>query len=779
MSYNKLSNRFNTLNISQNSTGSAIVEDINKKLIFTNNFKLSDKIDTETPQIDKILIDADTMYVSGGFILQNESTINNLKLTSDDSQLILSSNLDNTINYSSIYLDLNKDIFLSNSIGNILISGNLNVNGTTNFINQVTGSIIYTSEVEEFANRLIKNKGGNILIDVVADENGHKNYEISNSTTQTAGIQYKGITYLSNDINKCVNGNGSYVNNKDIFVLKGNDYNQLESIWYQFEDSSTSSLVEKGTSQSGELSLSFGIYKGISNINNESNSILKYQTLPQVIILRPGNDVDNKDNYFSGDSYSIKIKNNDIPFLNNSTTPPSNLSSLFILDITNQNFINNLQKGFKWNILLDEFDSNVILEKIETNSAYGPNVKSLRTMFSTVVNSFGPILYRYIQYLPWSYLNNKNYKNGFLRKLFKFGYVYPANISSGANKSTLGPKLNLNYDPNNYFQKIPYIRFDAGTDQTIAATTSVGQTIDSNNLNGVIISMMQRTTNSGMQYIIIAQDFIPDNNFYFYVHLNISTTNFNNLILRKDLGLINNVRQYQNLISIGRRNTAATQNKQKLFVTDLLTNTDIFSLDDPPNGSSSALIKIFYNASTNKWSTYSPVVIPDSNPQIQVMSPEHHSKLAYDFGGLEYPTLLAVELPENHTILNTEEFKNPNGDYMFKHKNSCDFYLWGNKNNISSVDFKYKDLYMNGGWLRIDDENNIPYNQTEKKFVSTVVDPNTGVIDSSKNYEFKKVYKNLFLIVANTVINENNCFNFKKYSNFNLVYIGDNKWIIN
>jgi len=755
MSYNKLSNRFNTLNISQNSTGSAIVEDVNKKLIFTNNFKLSDKIDIEIPQIDKILIDADTMYVSGGFILQNESTINNLKLTSDDSQLILSSNLDNTINYSSIYLDLNKDIFLSNSIGNILISGNLNVNGTTNFINQVTGSTIYTSEVEEFANRLIKNKGGNILIDIVADENGHKNYEISNSTTQTAGIQYKGITYLSNDINKCVNGNGSYVNNKDIFVLKGNDYNQLESMYYQIE----SSLVEKTARyQPGELSLSFGMYKGISNVTNESNSILKYQTIPQAIILRPGNDVDNKDNYFSGDSYSIKIKNNDIPFLNNSTNPPSNLSSLFVLDMTNQNFINNLQKGFKWNILLDEFDSNVILEKVETNPAYGPNDPngSALATFSTIVNNFGPALFRYIQYLPWSYLNNKNYKIKSLKKLFKFGYVYPSTWSENQDKRAYGPKLNLNYDPNNYFQKNPYFRFDLGWYNS-NSTVSTGIYLNNNNLNGLIIFLVRRGNNSGMQYITIAKDFTPVDNFYFYIHFNFVSGLFSNLVLRKET----------NVVIAG-----------KIQYTDILKI--IYNPSDPLLQLSDGLFKIFYNASTDTWSINpNNIVIPDSNPILLTANPENYSGLSYDFGGLEYPTLLAVELPENHTILNTEEFKNPNGDYMFKHKNSCDFYLWGNKNNISSVDFKYKDLYMNGGWLRIDDENNIPYNQTEKKFVSTVVDPNTGVIDSSKNYEFKKVYKNLFLIVANTVINENNCFNFKKYSNFNLVYIGDNKWIIN
>lgn len=760
MSYNKLSNQFNILNNLQSSTGSAIIEDVNKRLIFTNNFKISDKIDKNIPQIDKILIDSDTMYVSGGILLQNESTTSNLKLLTNTSKLIFSSSNNNSTINTSLYIDSNSNTFLSNSLGNIIISGNMYINGTTNFLNEVTGSIIYLTNTENVSNQIIKNKGGNINIDIEVDVQNNKNYKIKGSTLVNQNL-YKGITYLSNDINKCVNSNGTYAINKDIFVLKGNEYNQIEIDTKLNVATSTNNPTFGLALANPPSELASNTVPAYGNYLKEHilSAGPKYDLIPQAIIIRPGNDIDNIESYFIGDSHSIKIKNNDIPFFND--TNNQSLSSLYILDMTNQNFINSLQKGFKWNILLDDFDSNAIITKYETNTG-------LRTSWKTTtpINKTGD--FKYINYLPWGFLDNTNYINkSKLEKLYRFGLLLGSQSVESVSP-TITSFLDINtFSSRSLIKNITYI--SNGWQQTGGPIT-VQVTSTSNNQLYCIYNRTPATpaTNRGITNRIM-NTFKVENNSFFIQLMNNTIRSYTIDQQYNPQIIINNIESYQTIYTYGFKKIGTNT---YFFILDNLTNIekqiDVTSMSTVTYD---WLLKFTWK---NGKLIHSEPITNTNNSNLNYFNPDNYNDLAFDFGGLEYPTLFAVELPIGHTILNTEEWRiSPQNDYVFKHKNSCDFYLWGDKANLTSNVLSYKDLYIKGGWLRINDDSNLPFGQTEKKESSY-----TGN-DSIKNYEFKKAYKNLFLITANTVYNANDCFNWKKYSIFSLVYLGDNKWIIN
>ena len=96
------------------------------------------------------------------------------------------------------------------------------------------------------------------------------------------------ITYLSNKKEYCLNKNAiNYEYNKDIFVVKGNNYPQFT--W-------NNNLLNTNTS---DISNFLGNIWSNNNKNlSNPSSYSKYKNIPQCIILRPGNDKDNIDTYF-------------------------------------------------------------------------------------------------------------------------------------------------------------------------------------------------------------------------------------------------------------------------------------------------------------------------------------------------------------------------------------------------------------------------------------------------------------------------------------------------
>ena len=774
MAYNRISNQSYYFN--NNVTGSNLIVSGNK-LTFTNNFLISDVIDQNLQnEINNIQIKNDTLFLSSSLILQSGSVLTGITLLNTGSRLIFSNSIDSIpVSYLGLTdLLTDENIILKNVSGSIFISGNISSNNDTFFNNQVSGSIIYIDENEQ--NLLLKSNGGGLTINVVTESvYNDKYYEISsgisnssnNVNALTSLNTLINITYLSNKKEYCLNKNAiNYEDNKDIFVVKGNNYPQFT--W-------NNNLLNTNTS---DISNFLGNIWSNNNKNlSNPSSYSKYKNIPQCIILRPGNDKDNIDTYFSGDAHYIKIKNDDNVYPGETNINNENLSSLFILDLTNPNYVNELQRGFKWEILLDNFKNSVFNIKTNETSSILPGTlfTNLENASFTATTPINVSNFLYTNYIPWEYNSNIdsidiNYPIGNGSILNPIANPNLVNIkkATGAaypdlTKYTNGQIFNGFFDsPTN---TIPY-KYIIGPYRNIGAGTFfINESLVKSSVN--LIYLHAYSTNLGVNLLTPLNPIAGD---FFYVQILQDNTD----ITRSHIKIKNNDNTL-NLFDLYYKKTPINSYTMKIKKYDLTNQNTTYEYTNvtpttPSVKPVDCTFRFEYNGT--EWIS-NDFILNDTTRSVNPNKPLFYQDFAFDFGGLQYPTLFAVELPPGHYITDFSNTKQTswNGHNIYTHKNNNDFYLWGDKTNFESWQSNLTNpssWKLNGGWLR---SLTLPNSQVEKKEVVTL--PNVP------SWFFKKIYKNFYLVVANTALNANLGFNWSNsFSNFQLVYIGNNEWII-
>ena len=622
MAYNKILNNFklNQNNILNDNT----LHSTNNSFDFTDHFK--------------------PININNSIIFQNNDI-----LVNENINLLQESNI-NEINTPSLYLNQNIGIKLlntndlsifNNSLTNnrIILNSNVNIENELFITGNIYSSISYTSS--DRTNKIIRSLNGGVAVEIVKD-GLYDYFKIGLSNIDNASNSFNSsvnITFLSNNKSFNIQNGIEYSNNLDInFLTSDVSIPQI--------DFSNTLLPSATTSLNTTLTTFYG-----TNALNSPNVFNVKKTLsntPNCTILRPCNDINNKDFYFTGDSHCILIENNKDQFdlLNG-----KNNVHLYIIDLTSQNFIDNLGKGFKLDFLLGKFKNNLFTVDYD-NTTRKQNV--------------------YPNYLPFR-------ENVDIVKQLPLGFPYVISALARYNAAPVNTILN-----NPIYQWGPIAPLDNYTSLQNQFRTLINNSI--NIFTGLSTGPYNNKFYTPLNPVVGDQF-----SFWYYS------------------GSVSKVLIYIN----------GTSN----LLTPMISSIISYPLN---------------------W-------IWDGQNWILNSTPNPYS---YDAGGLNYPSHILLELPENHFISGQDSL-NYQSHSIFRYKNNKNFYLYGDKNIDSELVSENLNEYSNGGWLYTTSTN----------------------INEKSN--FKKLYKNIYHLISNNVLKTINSFNWQPYSNFQLIYLGNNEWYIN
>lgn len=744
MAYNKF------LNNSYISGSSFKIGDhlVSKGSSFINfdRLNISQYIDDDSIQnkIESIVFENNDILVSGSLSLTHLaqlSSVNLLKTLNNSSQVKkINKNIGLGLSQSETYQDvLDFKIFNEETNSNIFVSSSIFSNYSSIFKKEVSGSGIFSDPTSPYTTKnIIESKGG-VQLNLKQDENTNYYYELSlGSNNQSPSFN---VTYLSND-KQNIKGYSStgYDNDTDVLIISGNYYPQFDWLSEELTNNGLADIEDAWLSKTGNI-----IRGSVNNNFKILNIKSKYDLIPQCVILRPCNypssnttNIDQINHYFTGETHYIKLSI-DKNFFNE--TDLTCITNTFMLDLTSPVFISNLKRGFKFDILLDDFNNKVIETKTEVSRNNYPNFNSSTFIFN----------FMYPLYLPWAYMaNNSNslskiksfgWQNSFgvsVSGFYRPGYFYrqPTTLtpswSTGGSSYTF-PEIK---NPIKVFQKN---LSNVSLANMIGAPASNKKKLVKNGINILYMASQPPGYNPDNYRTWIETPENPSDGDFFY-------TWFFNAVSPPSNYSIPDV----DVFYPGDNTTPRFRLSTRGYWT-ISNNTNTLSNEyGNPNSVNPVvdIIKFQYSSSRSSWS---PVAKGFS------------SDFEHDFGGLQYPTHFMVDLPPGHTIVNEPILQNSwNGHNIYNFKNNCDFYLYGDKDDNSSgisqnLTSPPAVNYINGGWLRA---KSLPGNQNEKS-------------------GFKKVYKNLHLLVANIVNRNAYSFNWQKYSNFQLIYLGNNEWLIN
>lgn len=624
MAYNKILNNFklNQNNILNDNT----LHSTNNSFDFTDHFK--------------------PININNSIIFQNNDI-----LVNENINLLQESNI-NEINTPSLYLNqyigikllnTNDLSIFNNSLTNnrIILNSNINIENELFITGNIYSSISYTSS--DRTNKIIRSLNGGIVVQVAKDsDNIYDYFKIGLSNIDSANNSLNSnvnITFLSNNKSFNIQNGIEYSNNLDInFLTSDVSIPQI--------DFSNTLLSSATTSLNSTLSTFYGT--NALNSPNIFNVKKDLSITPNCTILRPCNNINNKDFYFTGDSHCILIENNKDQFdlLNG-----KNNVHLYIIDLTSQNFIDNLGKGFKLDFLLGKFKNNLFTVNYD-NTTRKQNV--------------------YPNYLPFR-------ENVNITKQLPLGFPYVISAIARYNATPVNTILN-----NPIYQWGPIAPLDNYTSLQNQFRTLINNSI--NIFTGLSTGPYNNKFYTPLNPVVGDQF-----SFWYYS------------------GSVSKVLIYIN----------GTSN----LLTPMISSIISYPLNWVWDG--------------QNW-------ILNSTP----------NPYAYDAGGLNYPSHILLELPENHFISGQDSL-NYQSHSIFRYKNNKNFYLYGNKNIDSELVSENLNEYSNGGWLYTTSTN----------------------INEKSN--FKKLYKNIYHLISNNVLKTINSFNWQPYSNFQLIYLGNNEWYIN
>ena len=624
MAYNKILNNFklNQNNILNDNT----LHSTNNSFDFTDHFK--------------------PININNSIIFQNNDI-----LVNENINLLQESNI-NEINTPSLYLNqyigikllnTNDLSIFNNSLTNnrIILNSNINIENELFITGNIYSSISYTSS--DRTNKIIRSLNGGIVVQVAKDsDNIYDYFKIGLSNIDSANNSLNSnvnITFLSNNKSFNIQNGIEYSNNLDInFLTSDVSIPQI--------DFSNTLLSSATTSLNSTLSTFYGT--NALNSPNIFNVKKDLSITPNCTILRPCNNINNKDFYFTGDSHCILIENNKDQFdlLNG-----KNNVHLYIIDLTSQNFIDNLGKGFKLDFLLGKFKNNLFTVNYD-NTTRKQNV--------------------YPNYLPFR-------ENVNIAKQLPLGFPYVISAIARYNATPVNTILN-----NPIYQWGPIAPLDNYTSLQNQFRTLINNSI--NIFTGLSTGPYNNKFYTPLNPVVGDQF-----SFWYYS------------------GSVSKVLIYIN----------GTSN----LLTPMISSIISYPLNWVWDG--------------QNW-------ILNSTP----------NPYAYDAGGLNYPSHILLELPENHFISGQDSL-NYQSHSIFRYKNNKNFYLYGNKNIDSELVSENLNEYSNGGWLYTTSTN----------------------INEKSN--FKKLYKNIYHLISNNVLKTINSFNWQPYSNFQLIYLGNNEWYIN
>lgn len=676
-------------------------EDDNSIIKKDNSLSFIDKLNL-SKKIDGVQNSIDQIVFDGTNIIVS----GNLKfLDTSTFSSIKSLSASSVLKFSNLDVGLklnsSEDLEFYNNIegGEIHLSGSIRVpSNKTIFINNASGSITHLDELKSTS--LVSQTGGGISVSTKKydDQKPETEYlEISLSSNGDTTSAPFNMSYLSNDRIKCKVSTIDPDQDPDILQLKGNYYYHAD---YTNPGGATPALANI-----------FGTFW--ANNTDNGSTILhsnSYRIIPQCTILRPLNSSnpgqDNIDHYFSGDTHYVKLKNND------TVTEASDTKTvnMFLLDLTSSSFTSNLKAGFKIDVMIDEYNER-IFDIISANSTFP--IGSITSRNNALTN-----------YLPNREITNVN-GNYNVSKFYPIGFekvLIPA-LQGQAKQLTGG-----------YFPCIGSRQRQDASNNSITMLPSNALEIQKNGYNYVYPV-------DGITYYKTPAN--PSGGDYFYFEITGATAG---LYLCE-------------LIVLDRNNLATSGTLFKLgsnpvgkLIMSTSSNKNTYIMNNLPTGINTVIFKFVYNSIINEWEYLGNNLGSQEDFEEQYIA---------DFGLLQKPTNLCVELPSGHSIINLSSDIITNDLFL---KNTASFYLYGNREAVyPGVNGFIQGAHrrIKGGWLKINNENNLPFNQ--------VTPIKTG---------FKKRYDNLFLLNAKKTNSINTGFAWPQYSNFQFTYLGNNQWFM-
>jgi len=441
-----------------------------------------------------------------------------------------------------------------------------------------------------------------------------------------------------------------------------------------------------------------------TNNTDNGSTILhsnSYRIIPQCTILRPLNSLNPvQDNI---DHY-FSGDTHYVKLKNNDTVieaSDTKTVNVFLLDLTSSSFMSNLKAGFKIDIMIDEYKQEVF-EIVQGFSTFPAG--------SSIVRSNARTNYLPNRQMPTTGLTGAVNTS----KFFPIGFD-KISVAANTNKQITGG----------------YFPCRTSTQGTSASGTLIINEIQVNGYNYVNGSKSSFSPNYRIPLGYTPQD---GDFFYFEITSKESVPDTTPFII-------------QGICSIG-------SNPSGKLVMNTATNKNTYTMNNLPTGINTVIFKFVYSSSKNEWEYRGNNLGSQEDFEEQFMA---------DFGLLERPTSFCIELPDGHSIINLST------DTISKtlfFKNTYDFYLYGNRDTVfPNNTFLQGGTHrrIKGGWLKINDESNLPFLQTSIK---------PG---------FKKRYNNLFLLNPKTVGETksiNTGFSWPQYSNFQFTYLGNNQWFM-
>jgi hypothetical protein len=635
----------------------------------------------------------------------------------DGTNIIVSGNLKflDTSTFSSI-----KSLSASSVLkfSNLDVGLKLNSSEDLEFYNNIEGGEIHLSgsiRVPSNKTIFINNASGSIThldelksTSLVSQTGGGISVSTKKYDDQKPETEYLEISLSTNGDTTSAPFNMSYLSNDRIKckVFKNNpdqdpDILQLKGNYYYHAD-----YTNPGGATPALANI-FGTFW--ANNTDNGSTILhsnSYRIIPQCTILRPLNSSnpgqDNIDHYFSGDTHYVKLKNNDTV----AETSGAKTVNMFLLDLTSTSFMSKLKAGFKIDIMIDEYKQEVF-EIIQEGSTFpAPGSQTLRSNART------------------NYLPNRKFidiSGGYnSSKFWPIGFEY----------STWTPKL---WPSANTKKQLTggYFPFSLSRQASSFSSTTYIDIL----VNGY--NVVEGGYNATTQYRL-PTTYTPQGGDFFYFEVNSKESNSETVPF-----------VIQGICSIGSKPAGK-------LIMNTNSNKNTYIMNNLPTGITKIIFKFVYNSSNNEWEYVGGNLGSQEDFEEQFMA---------DFGLLERPTSFCIELPEGHNIINLSTDAIASTLFF---KNTYDFYLYGNRETVfPSNSFLQGGTHrrIKGGWLKINNESNLPFNQQLTPIKSG----------------FKKLYNNLFLLNPKTVGETksiNTGFSWPQYSNFQFTYLGNNQWFM-
>ena len=440
-----------------------------------------------------------------------------------------------------------------------------------------------------------------------------------------------------------------------------------------------------------------------ANNTDNGSTILhsnSYRIIPQCTILRPLNSLSPAQG--NVDHY-FSGDTHYVKLKNNDTVTEASDTktvNMFLLDLTSSSFMSNLKAGFKIDIMIDEYKQEVF-EIVQGVSTFPAGSSTVRSNART-------------NYLPNRQMPTTGLTGAVnTSKFFPIGFD-KTSVAANTNKQITGG----------------YFPCRTSTQGTLTSGNPIINEIQVNGYNYVNGSKSALDASYRIPPSYSPQD---GDFFYFEVASKESVSNTTPFII-------------QGICSIG-------SNPAGKLVMNTATNKNTYIMNNLPTGINTVIFKFVYSSSKSEWEYLGNNLGSQEDFEEQFMA---------DFGLLERPTSFCIELPEGHSIINLSTDAIANTLFF---KNTYDFYLYGNRETVFPSDSFLQGAHrrIKGGWLKINDESNLPFSQNSIK---------PG---------FKKRYNNLFLLNPKTVGETksiNTGFSWPQYSNFQFTYLGNNQWFM-